>query len=195
MSLPRWPTVAAFLTGTLLCSTLAYAQDLALTKDSEFGFQRLIHFAQTGRLGDDIANANVGVLKDRVRIELIGRNGETRLLLLTRKTSTLALARYFDIEVGQGATASDAARVGKALDEAFEADPFEVALGAVGAYPGAQRVPSLAEAWRDGGARGVFRSLAWCVVTPPGLGYTLTVTVLLAIAALASLIVLWGSAP
>jgi hypothetical protein len=178
----------------LLLSIPAPAQNLALTKDSEFGFQRLIRSAQNGELGDDVTNVNVGVSPHRVQIELVRANGVNKLLFLKRKSSTQGPSRYFDIELGDAATASDAARVGTILDEAFEEDPFEVAIGPFGGQP-TSHFPTLMQAWKDGGWTRVLWALEGQLTAPVGVRHAAAIVMALAIAVLASLILLWGSTP
>jgi len=192
---PRWPTcVTSILVALLLWCIPAPAQDLVLTKDSEPGFWRLIDAAQAGRLGDEITNANVGASFDKVRIELVRKSGVNPVLYLTRKRSTQAPSRYFDIELGAGATAGDAARVGTVLDEAFHEDPFEVSYDFFGARSSAS-FPTFAAAWKYGGWRRALRFLEARLTTPVGLGYTIGVILAAATALLASLVLLWGSDP
>ncbi len=184
----------SILVSLLLWSIPASGQDPVLTTDSEPGFWHLIDAAQAGQLGDDVINANVGVSFDTVRIELVHESGTNPILFLTRKRSTQPLSRYFDIEIGPGATASDAARVGKVLDEAFHDDPFEVSSGFFGARS-TESFPGIAEAWKYGGWRRPLRVLEGRLTTPVGVGYTVAVIVASASALLASLILLWGSEP
>src|SRR5437867_6257029 len=141
---------AALIALLLVGERAARAQDFALTKDSELGFQRLIHAAETGQLGDDATDANVSVLRDRVRVEIILADGTTKALLLTHKGSSQTFSRYFDIVLGEGATPSDARRVGNVLDEAFRSDPFVVSLDYVGATATDRPTMRLAEAWKYG---------------------------------------------
>ena len=173
----------------LLSGNPSSAQDLALTRDCEVGFQRIIQSAQNGELGDDVTNANVGVSPHRVEIELVRRNGSNKVLLLTRRTSTQALSRYFDIELGEHATASDAARVGRVLDQAFQEDPFEVAFDFFGALAMSD-FPTLTEAWQYGGWTRVLRVAEGRLAAPVGLRSTVAVIVLVATALLASLVLL-----
>ena len=169
--------------------------DLALTRDSEVGFQRFIHMAQTGQLGDDVTNANVGVFKNHARVELVRGAAPLKLFLLTPKNATQTISRYFSIEPGDGATASDVVRVGKALDAAFGGDPFQLAYDFFNATLGGDPIPSLAEAWTNGSWRGVRRGLERLMVALAGLPYTIAVIVALVAALLASLVLLWGSMP
>ena len=184
----------AILVSLVLWGIPAPAQDLVLTKDSEPGFWRLIDAAQAGQLGDDVSNANVGALFDKVRIELVRKSGAPALLYLTRKRSTQPLSRYFDIEIGAGATAADAARVGTALDEAFHADPFAVSFDFFGARSG-ESFPTVAAAWKYGGWRRVVGVLEDRLTAPAGVGYTAAVIIASASALLASLMLLWGAEP
>lgn len=188
----RW-SVPIF-TFLLFCCLPASAQDLALTKESEFGFRRLIHAAQVGELGYDVTNANVFVLKNRVQVELVRTGGANIPLLLTRKASTHSGSRYFDIEPGEGATAGDAARVGKVLDQAFAEDPFEVAWDFLGIYSH-EPIPTLAEAWRDGGRKGVQRVAESYLIAAAGTHYTLAVIIVVGIGWFAGLVLLWWSEP
>ncbi len=186
----RAPIFAVFL---LWCQPVS-AQDLALTTESEFGFQRLIHAAQTGKLGDDVTNANVFVLKNRVRVELVRKGGANKILLLTHKASRQSWCRYFDIEPGDGATPADAARLGNVLDVAFPQDPFQVAWDFFGVYSH-EPIPSLPQAWRDGGRKGVQRVLESYLIAATGVRYAVAVIGAVVIGLCASLVLLWGSDP
>jgi len=191
----RWPAcLTSVLVALILWSIPAPAQDLVLTKDCEFGFQRLIRSAQNGELGDDVTNANVGAWPNKARIELVRTNGANKLLFLTRKHSPQVFSGYFDIELGEGATESDAARVGKVLDNAFQEDPFEVTFDFFGAGTNSQ-FPTLTEAWRYGGWTRVLRTVEGRLTAPVGVRHAAAVVTALAIATLASLILLWGSKP
>lgn len=204
-------TAVALLIG-LLCSAPAGAgdaalpegdeivaqrwRDLALTEDSATAFERFIQMAQRGQLGDEVVNANVGILKNHVRVELVPAPGAQRkLFLLTPKDSTQTLCRYFNIDPGDGATASDAARLGAALDAAFADDPFRLAYDFFNAVPGGDPLPSLAAAWHNSGWKGVLRGLVRRTVALAGLPYTVAVIGALAAALLASLWLLWGGPP
>lgn len=190
-----WPTcVTSILMLLLLWSMPAPAQDLILTKDSEPGFWRLIDAAQVGQFGDNVINANVGVSFGNVRIELVRKSGANPILFLTRKRSTQPLSRYFDIEIGPGATASDAARLGKVLDEAFQDDPFEPSFDFFGGRTSAA-FPSLAKAWKYGGWSRALGVLEGRLTAPVGVGYTIAVILASASALLASLVLLWASEP
>jgi hypothetical protein len=142
-----------------------------------------------------VTEANVAVLKDRVRVEIILVDGTTKALLLTRKDSPQTFSRYFDVVLGEGATASDARRVGKVLDEAFRSDPFVVSLDDVGATVTDQPTIRLAEAWRYGGWKSVVTVLERRLVAPRGLRATIVVLIAVAIGVLSSLVLLWGYEP
>jgi hypothetical protein len=195
--------VAAFLIIGFLWNGSAVAQerdalagrwcDLALTKDSEAGFERFLHMAQTGQLGKDVSNANVGVFKNYARLELVRGNAPKKVFLLTPRTSATRVCRYFTIEPGDGATASDVARVGHALDEAFGEDPFQLAYDFFNAPPGGDPLPSLVDAWESGGWHGVVRGLERRMAALAGIQYTIAVIVALTVALLASLLLLWAS--
>ena len=193
MSLVRLICTASFLLSGLLWNASAVAQDLALTKDCEDGFQRFIHMAQSGQLGEDVTNANVGIVGNRVRVELVRTGAPIKLLLLTPKSSPHTICRYFDVAPGDGATARDVGRVGAALDEVFGADPFR--LPGLEESLGGDPIPSLAGAWAYGTWRGVLRVVERRMMVLASLTYTAGVIVVLALACLASLALLWGSLP
>ena len=211
MSARRAVCVAVFLLVALLRNLPAGAQDpalseehelvaqrwrdLALTKDSEVAFERFIHMAQTGQMGHDVTNANVGILKNHVRVELVRAGAPVKLLLLTPKDSTQTASRYFHIEAGEGATASDVARVGRALDEVFAEDPFQLAYDFFNAAPGGAPIPSLADAWVYGGWTGVLHGLGRRMAALAGIPYTVAVIVALTTALACSLVLLCGSTP
>jgi hypothetical protein len=192
------PTGAATLAavGALLVSLVSWSapatgRELTLSKDSESGFLRLMHMAQTAQLGADVINANIGVDGEHVRVELVRRHAPIAVLRLTPKRSAQTVCKYFDITPGEGATASDVARVGKALDDVFTGDPFQI-LGHEESF-GAVPHPTLTEAWEYGGWRAVLRALEVRMMVPASLEYTVGVIVLLALGVLASLLVLWLS--
>lgn len=188
----RLTCAGLFLLSAPLWNAAAAGQDLALSKeDCEAGFRRFMHMAESGQLGPDVTNANVGVADGPVRVELV-RTGPPIVLLLTPKRSAHAISRYFDIEPGENATAADVARVGKALDECFWENPYR--LAGLESPPGVS-VPGIAEAWAYGGVRGVKRALEQRMMVLAGLPYTVVVIVTLSAASLASVILLWGSMP
>jgi hypothetical protein len=170
-------------------------RDLALTKTCEVGFQRFIQMAQAGMLGSDVTNANVGVFKNHARVELVRSQAPNILLQLTPKQSTATNSRYFTIEPGEGATASDVVRVARALDEAFSEDPFELAYDFFNASRSGDPIPGLGAAWVTDGSRGVLRALSRQVAALVSLTYTIAVLAALAMALVASLLLLWGSTP
>src|SRR6185369_10702197 len=108
------------------CMT-ASAQEPTLSKDSEDGFRRFMHRAQSGELGEDVVNANVALMGAQARVELIRRDGSPMVFVLTPRRSSVAVSRYFDIAPGENATAERMARVGRALDACFIEDPFQYA--------------------------------------------------------------------
>jgi hypothetical protein len=176
----------------LLAHAPVPAQELALTRDSEAGFRQLIDMAQTGRLGTDVTNANVGVFNDHVRLELLRPDAPMKVLLLTDKRSPHALSRYFDVAAGDGATSADVARVGAALDEVFTQDPFEIQV--YEGFSGAT-APGLAEAWQYGGWQAVLRAGERRMIAYASLTYTRGIIAALALTWVVSLAVLWGSMP
>lgn len=193
MSVVRVAFVAAILLSGRWGNASAAAQDLVLTERCEDGFRRLIHMAQTGQLGSDVTNANVGILNNQVRVELVRAGAANKLLVLTLKSSPHTISRYFDVAPGEGATASDVVRVGKALDEVFVEDPFQV-LGLEETLSGT-RIPSFTEAWAYGGWREVLRVFERRMMVIASVRYTITVIAALAAGLVASLSLLWGSAP
>jgi hypothetical protein len=149
--------------------------------------------AQTGRLGDDITNANIGVEKIRVRVELVRGGAPSSVIWLTPKRSDQAFARFFELTAGEGAAESDLVRVGRALDEIFPADPFVVA--GFEASPGGEAIPGFAEAWNQGGWRGIVRVFERRMMAFASVEYTTGLLIALAIGIVAALALLWGSAP
>ena len=99
----------------------------------------------------------------------------------------------FDIALGHGATADDLDRVGKALDEVFRSDPFEIV--GLEASPDGEPISSLIEAWGRDGWSGVARAWERRAMVLASLRYTVGVIVLVALALLLSLALLWGSRP
>lgn len=173
-----------------MCSTVA-AQELTLRKDCEAGFRRFIQMAQSGALGADVSNANVSVDGKRVEVELVRVNAPSTSLRLTPKQSAQTLSRYFDIIPDDGTPASDAERVGKALDAAFAEDPFAI-VGLEGSR-GDDPIPGVLAAWEYGGWHGVARVLERRLMVLASVRYTVTVVVALAIGICASVGLLWVS--
>lgn len=168
------------------------AQDLMLTEACEDGFRQLIQMAQTGRLGDDVTNANVGVEKIRVRVELLRGDAPSKVIWLAPKRSEHSLARFFDLTAGEGASEADLVRLGRALDQIFSSDPFVVA--GFEASPGGEAIPGFAEAWTNDSWRGIVRVFERRMMAFASVEYTTGVIVVLAIGIVATLALLWGSA-
>ena len=183
----------ALCLGAMVCSVSAAAQELSLTTDCEVGFRQFIHLAEAGRFGTDVSDANVAVADNQVRVELVRAGAPNKLLFLTRKRSLESPSRYFDIALGEGATADDVDRVGKALDEVFSSDPFQI-IG-LEASPDGDPMPSLIDAWGHDGWSGVARAWERRTMVLASLRYTVGVIVLVALALLLSLALLWGSRP
>lgn len=171
----------------------APAQDLVLDMERGAGFQCLLAMAQSGRLGDDVTNANVGVNGDRVRIELVRGGAPVKVLLLRPKRSGETAFRYFEVEPAENSAASDAALVGRALDECFAEDPFEI-LGVEAPADGGAG-PGLLAAWSHGDWRAARRAIEGRMMVLASLQYTIAVIVVLAVGFAASLALLWGSTP
>jgi hypothetical protein len=164
-----------------------------LTEACEQGFRQLIRMAQNGRLGEDVTNANVGVEKIRVRVELVRAGAPSRVVWLAPRTSAGALSRFLDVTVGEGATEADLVRVGKALDEVFRDDPFVVA--GYEAHPSGDAIPAFAAAWNQGDWREIVRVFERRMMALASVEYTAGLLVALAIGLAASLALLWGSRP
>ncbi len=183
--------VAAILSGVMPAS----AGDVMLTRYSEVGFLQLMHLAQNGQLGDDVVNANIGVTKDHVRVELVRTGAPSKVFLLCPKSAAHGSSRYFDIEPGEGAAASDVERLGRALDRVFAENPFQLAPDFFNGSPHGEGMPGFADVWRAAGWRGVGRLLERRMVSLASLRYTIAVIGGLLMSVLASLSLLWGSAP
>ncbi len=84
-----------------------------------------MHMAQTGAFGPEVVNANIAIDGSSARVELVRGPPPNQTFVLTFKHSRRAASRYFDIEGGEGTTPADVARLGRAIDEAFEAAPFQ----------------------------------------------------------------------
>jgi hypothetical protein len=182
-----------FVVALLVASAPAVAQDLMLTEACEEGFHRLMRMAQEGRLGADVTNANIGVEKIRVRVELVRGTAPGKLIWLKPRSSAAARARFFDVSAGAGATEDDLERVARALDEIFVQDPFVVA--GFEAVPAGDPIPELAAAWTHGGWRGVLRALERRTMALASIEYTIGVILVLAVGLAACLVLLWGSSP
>jgi hypothetical protein len=79
------------------------------------------------------------------------------------------------------------------LDEIFPSDPFVVA--GFEAAPGGEAIPGFAEAWTDGGWRGVVRVFERRMMAFASVEYTAGLLVVLAIGIIATLALLWGAVP
>jgi len=169
------------------------AQGLGLTKDCEPGFRRFIDMAAAGQMGDDVINANVGVMSDHVRIELVRKGIPAVVLRLTPKRSRHSISRYFDIAPAEGAGENDVRRVGAALDRVFSQDPFR--LAGMEALPGEMPASSFIEAWSYRGWAGVRQAVEQRMMTLPTLRYTTAVIVFLGMALLAGTLLLWTAVP
>ncbi|MBI3783596.1 MAG: hypothetical protein HY270_09355 [Deltaproteobacteria bacterium] len=183
-------------TSVLVLSNVAsWGQDLSLNEDSEAGFRRLIQMAQNGRLGDDVSNASVSVVRDQVRLELKRAGLPSKWLTLTAKQASSTSSRYFDIRLDAGATANDVALVAAALDAVFAVDPFQTTAGLFESPQLEQSASSFVEAWVDGGWPAVWRTLGRRLTTLASLRYTIAVIAMMVGAVVASLLLLWGASP
>ena len=117
------------------------------------------------------------------------------LVLHSWSGSNKSVSRYFDIEAGDGATTGDVARVGRALDKVFPADPFQLVLGFFEASAGSAPLPSIGDSWRRGGLTGVVTGLERRTAALASRQYTIAVILTLAIGLLAGVVLLWTSAP
>lgn len=169
------------------------AQELTLTTDSEESFRRFISIAQSGKLGDDVSNANVALIGAQARVELVRGGAPVKVLVLTPKRSKQTVSRYFDIAPGENATSEDVQLVGRVLDECFTEDPFQFA-GLEESLAGGP-MPGIGEAWTYGGWRGVRRVFERRMMTLASLEYTVAVSVGLLLGFVASLGVLWVTNP
>lgn len=179
--------------GALAWTTAGTGQDLSLTTDCEGGFREFIHLAEAGGVGSDVKNANIDIAGDKVRVELVRVGAPNKLLFLTRKRSREAHSRYFDIALGNNATASDLETVGKALDRVFHADPFHIV--GVEASPDGEPIPGLMQAWEHDGWRGVVHACERRMMILASLEYTVGVIVVVGLGLLTSLAVLWARPP
>jgi hypothetical protein len=172
---------------------LAAAQDLVLNKDCAQAFERFIQMAQSGGLGDGISNANVGVFATHARVELLRPGKPTAVLVLRPKRSPHMISRYFDVEPQAHAGGGDLERVGRALDQVFREDPFQI--------PGTQEsiargpLPGPVEAWTYGGWRGVLRMLERRMMSLASLRYVVAIAGALVLGVCACLVLLWGGDP
>jgi len=177
-----------------LCTASVSAQDLVLPTDSEAGFVRFMRMAQSGGLGHDVTNANIYIDGAVARVELVRSQPPNTVVMLSTKSTQQTVSRYFDISAADHATAADVALVGRALDAAFDNDPFQLASGFFDAVPGPP-LPSLWDAWQEGGWRGVVRTLQRHIAALVGLPYVLAVIVTLTVGLAAALVVLWTATP
>jgi hypothetical protein len=169
------------------------AQGQGLTKACEPGFLRFIDMAAAGELGDDVVDANVGVMGDQVRIELVRKGVPNKVLRLTLKRSRHTISRYFDITAEEGADESDVRRVGEALDRVFSQDPFR--LAGIEALRGDMPAATFMEAWSYRGWKGVQQAVEQRMMTLLTLPHAVAVIVLLGMALLAGILLLWTAVP
>jgi hypothetical protein len=158
-------------------SVCAAAPAPVLRPDSESGFRRLMQMAQTGALGSDVVNANVGIDGVAVTVELVRATPPDQSFVLTFKTSGDGASRWFDVAGREGTTPADVARLGSALDRAFDSSPFQSLSGDDRPGPREGRHP---------------------VSAPPSMAskpYTLAVTLALAVALAGGLVLLWRYTP
>lgn len=167
--------------------------DLILTKDCEDGFRRFMEMAQEGRFGNDVEDMNIGIDPKQVQIELVRRDAASKHFLLTVKRSTHAVSRYFDVVLGEGATLADAAQIGRALDEVFPESPF--VLPAIGRARNAGPASGTAGTWSSDSWMGLLHGVAWRMMGPASLEYTVGIIVALALGLLATLVALWIPRP
>jgi len=186
--------IRATLLTLALCAASVSAQDLVLPKDSEAGFLRFMQTAQSGGLGHDVTNVNIYIAGPVARVELVRLQPPNPVVVLTTKSAQQAVSRYFDIAAGDNATAADVALVGRALDAAFDNDPFQLSSGFFDAVPGPP-LPSLWDSWQDGGWGGVDRTLVRHIAALVGLPYVLAVIVTAAAGLAAAVVVLWTATP
>jgi hypothetical protein len=177
-----------------LASVAPAAAQRPLTPDAEAGFRQLMRMAQAGELGSEIANANVGVERERVSVELVRADGSTQRFTLTARGAAPAASRFFAIAAGAGASEDDVARLGRALDACFAHDPFDLGDDFFAADQDGG-VPTLGEAWASDGWHGAGRALLRRMASPAGLRYTVAVIALLAIGVLASVAILCTTPP
>ncbi|HVM98400.1 MAG TPA: hypothetical protein VMT89_18545 [Candidatus Acidoferrales bacterium] len=169
--------------------------DLMLTTKCEEPFKRLIRLAETGRLGEDVNNANVDIRKNSARLELVGAQAPHKVFRLTPRNSSPTLSRYFNIEPSDGAAPGDVARLAKALDEVFEENPFELSDGFLYGTPGGDSIPGFIDAWRSGGWRFAIQVLVRRTAALAGIRYAIAVISFLVAGCVGSVILLCGSPP
>lgn len=169
------------------------AQGQGLTKDCEPGFRRFIEMAEAGQLGEDVIDANVGVMHDHVRIELVRKGLPDKVLHLTIKRSRHSISRFFDITPEEGADENDVRRVGELLDQVFPQDPFR--LAGIEALPGDMPAETLTEAWAYRGWQGVQQNIEQRMMTLITLPRAKVIILLLGMALFAGTFLLWTAVP
>ena len=174
----------------LFCARPAHAQQLILTPDAEPGFRALMEAAGKGRAGPDVVNANVSIERTQVRVELVLKSGGHRSLLLTaHHEGARWRSRSFDIALGEGGLETDALRMVALLDDAFQRDPFQVAVFADESGGGTGFITG----WRQDGFRGLFVAFLGWTVKPVSRLYIIPVILLHALGLLACMLLLWRS--
>jgi hypothetical protein len=171
----------------------ATAQELTLTTDSEANFRRFIHMAQTGQLGADVTNANIAMDGARVRLELVRHDAPSKVFVLEPRRTHPGHSRFFEITLAERATSDDLERVGRALDQCFQADPFQFA--GLEESLAEEPMQGFGAAWTYGGWRGVARAFERRMMSLASLEYTVAVMVVLVAGFAASLALLWSAHP
>jgi hypothetical protein len=67
---------------------------------------------------------NISVSKRSVQVELLRGSAPRMVVRLSEPTSDTGVARYFDVQAVETASADDLVRIGRLLDEIFTSDPF-----------------------------------------------------------------------
>lgn len=174
----------------LTVSTVAGAR--MLPRDTEESFRKLIRLTESGGAGADIINANVSILQESARIELVFRDGKRESFVARYPQMTgQQQSQYFAIEPVQGASPEHAALLGRLLDQCFTSDPFAVQPEGEAADLGLPVVPSAREAWARNGWRGAVSALTAGSLLPVSRGYAATAMAIHVVALFACMLLLW----
>jgi hypothetical protein len=120
----------AGLTLVLACclapqSAQAVKSRWVLTQESEAVFKTVLTAAQTGKLGPGVKNANITILGEKVRIELVLTTGKKGFVLTHPPAEGASQPpRFFTLAPDADAVRADAARLIAILDEVFTSDPW-----------------------------------------------------------------------
>lgn len=172
-------------------SAPARAQEYAFAPQSETGFRQLMKRVQEGGAGPEFVNANIGVDRTVVHVQLIDRHAARHELTLSPPDGAGQWrARYFKVEPGPGASPADAEQLTRLLDLSFDADPYLLVWhGWNDPRPVPPPEPVVA-AWRRGGWSAFSAALVIQFLRPASLRFVVPIIALHALVALLCVLML-----